>query len=77
MAVSSTYAYIPYLYIELNSWQGKRFLKKVMILVSIMIYLQVFMSQTVGILRIMGIKVNSIFNNRSEYHLQRENHINV
>lgn len=22
MAVSSTYAYIPYLYIELNSWQG-------------------------------------------------------
>lgn len=23
MAVSSTYAYIPYLYIELNSWQGK------------------------------------------------------
>lgn len=45
MVVSSTWACIPYLYIELNNWQGILVSEKVMILVFNMIYFQVFMSQ--------------------------------
>lgn len=53
------------------------FLREVITSVFNVIYFQISIASSVGILRIMGIKVNQIFSNRYGYDLQRGNHINI